>query len=340
MWPSDLQSRLGEINRQRVHAQSQTFARTNRPTQPPEVGRKQLLSGDAALQDKPTDHAEPLLPPPTGLRGGIQQNEHGQHLWIKHPLERIWPVGAQWTESLLARWQDYGHLPEEAHEELDAVQRFFPERVFFLDLETCGFAGSMIFLAGLIHYDDHRLVLSQLWARNYAEETALLTTLWQIAQSHRVLVTFNGKSFDWTHVHDRSTLYRLGLPPSSKAQCSAGALTNNGSVLKPEDTRPAPVHCDLLHHARRRWKRLLPNCRLQTLERFVCGRTRGGDIPGREIPDAYHDYVRTGRTEAIKSILHHNVLDLVTLLQLTMQFVMAENQPSTLPVEFPVRRAG
>ena len=89
---------------------------------------------------------------------------------MRTPLEQVWPSGAHWLARLVARWQDYGHLPEEAHDEMDAVQRFFPEHVFFLDLETCGFAGSMIFLIGLVHHDGKRLVLSQLWARNYAEE--------------------------------------------------------------------------------------------------------------------------------------------------------------------------
>jgi len=245
---------------------------------------------------------------------------------MQTPLEQVWPSGAHWLARLVARWQDYGHLPEEAHDEMDAVQRFFPERVFFLDLETCGLAGSMIFLAGLVHHDGGRLVLSQLWARNYAEEAALLTTLWQIVRSNRVLVTFNGKSFDWTQVQDRSTLYRLGTPktPGAKRVVDPPRAGNAMSEIAPDDPRPDPIHCDLLHHARRLWKDRLPDCRLQTLERFVCGRRRRGDIPGRDIPDVYHDYVRTGESKTVKSVLHHNALDLITLLQLTMQIVMSE----------------
>ena len=53
-------------------------------------------------------------------------------------------------------------------------------------------------------------LLSQLLARNYAEEKAMLQTLWSIVAEKRVLATFNGKSFDWPMVHDRSTLHHLG----------------------------------------------------------------------------------------------------------------------------------
>ncbi|MGM0491216.1 MAG: ribonuclease H-like domain-containing protein, partial [Planctomycetota bacterium] len=67
----------------------------------------------------------------------------------------------------------------------------------------------------------------------------------------------------------------------------------------------------------------LPDCKLQTLERHVCRRRRTGDIPGREIPSAYHDFVRSGDAWLIRGVLHHNALDLVTLLQLSMLLVPA-----------------
>jgi uncharacterized protein YprB with RNaseH-like and TPR domain len=85
-----------------------------------------------------------------------------------------------------------------------------------------------------------------------------------------------------------------------------------------EEEECAWRHCDLLHHARRLWKRHLPDCRLQTLERFICGRRRVGDISGRDIPLTYHDYVRTGDPTRVHSLLHHNAIDLVTLVQLSL----------------------
>jgi hypothetical protein len=134
-------------------------------------------------------------------------------------------------------------------------------------------------------------------ARNYAEEQAILETLWQTVAGHDVLVTFNGKSFDWPMVRDRSTRYRLA------ARSAAAPM----------------VHLDLLHHARRRWRKQLPDCRLQTLEQLVCRRRRMGDIPGHRIPAAYAEFVRTGFEREMDAILYHNAVDLVTLLDLTLR---------------------
>ena len=133
-----------------------------------------------------------------------------------------------------------------------------------------------------------------------------------------LLVTFNGKSFDWPQVQDRSTLHHLGSEPRETPRLSP---TFEPHLLTRHAERPTIRHFDLLHHARRRWKRQLPNCRLQTLERYICGRHRQGDIPGRDIPAAYHQYVRSKDTRQVQSILHHNALDLVTLLQLAVTFV-------------------
>ncbi|MEZ6069274.1 MAG: ribonuclease H-like domain-containing protein [Pirellulales bacterium] len=195
-----------------------------------------------------------------------------------------------------------------------AFREHFCHRTLFLDLETCGFSGSPLFLIGVVRSEGESLVVDQLLARNYAEERAVLSTLWQLAAENRVLVTFNGKSFDWPMVHDRSTYHRLGRrrrPESASTEASP-------SPLGPQDTRPHLAHIDVLHHARRRWRGRLPNCKLQTLERYVCRRTRDGDIPGSQVPTAYHEFVRTGDAWQLRSILEHNAQDLVTLVELSM----------------------
>jgi uncharacterized protein YprB with RNaseH-like and TPR domain len=127
----------------------------------------------------------------------------------------------------------------------------------------------------------------------------VLTAVRGLLDDQQVLVTFNGKSFDWPQIRDRSTLHERD----------------------PDSVDNHLVHLDLLHHARRRWRCELPNCKLQTLERYICGRHRTGDIPGGDIPAAYHDYVRTGDLAEVRQILHHNALDLVTLLQLSLLFI-------------------
>jgi len=198
--------------------------------------------------------------------------------------------------------------------ELQALAEHFPAGSVFLDLETCGFAGSPIFLIGLVWQPEGALVLDQLFARTYLEERALLEHFWQIASANRVLVTFNGKSFDWPMLQDRSIRHRLGCAGRTDAGSRVpGASASRGAL----GTQLA--HCDLLHHARRRWKRVLPNCRLQTLERFVCGRARHNDLDGALVPAAYHHFVRTGEKREIGAILKHNALDLMTLVELALK---------------------
>jgi uncharacterized protein YprB with RNaseH-like and TPR domain len=209
---------------------------------------------------------------------------------------------------------------QELHPELAALVERFPVGTLFLDLETCGFAGSPIFLVGLLHHGPlHRgpgrdgqqgIVLEQLLARDYTEERSVLETLWRRAAENDVLVTFNGKSFDWPMVRDRSTYHRLDAPQYGSGDRDAGVPDGSPAVL---------MHCDLLHHARRRWRMRLPNCKLQTLERFVCRRLRRDDIAGSQIPQEYHQFVRTGDARQLCSILQHNALDLLTLAELALR---------------------
>jgi uncharacterized protein YprB with RNaseH-like and TPR domain len=106
-----------------------------------------------------------------------------------------------------------------------------------------------------------------------------------------MVVTFNGKCFDMPFLVNRANANGIELPA-------------------PE------FHLDLLHESRRIYKRDLPNCRLQTLEQMVCGRSREDDIPGSEIPRAYDDFVCTGDACKIASILTHNLYDLLTMADL------------------------
>ena len=245
------------------------------------------------VHDKPRKHRSENSKLPAGRE---VTTPVGQHWLVERKLTDIWQ-SLQGNSDL--NRADSGEAPD--HSELRALNSAFPEKTLFLDLETCGFAGSMAFLVGLILHETHQFILCQLLARNYAEEKAVMYSLWQLARDRTTLITFNGKSFDWPVIKDRTVLHRL----------------TSYSHVNSLDSFPV-VHCDILHHARRFWKDKLPNCKLQTLERHVCGRRRAGDIPGQEIPAAYHDFVRTNDARIVKLIMHHNAIDLVTLFELSM----------------------
>ncbi len=171
-------------------------------------------------------------------------------------------------------------------------RRFGHRRLLYLDIETCGLSAAPVFLIGIGFVADRNIVFRQLFARDYAEERALLAEIARIASGFDALVTFNGKTFDAPFLHDRAVHHRLPF-----------AL-------------PAP-HLDLLWMARRRWKEHLPNCRLQTLEWRILRRRRGGDVDGSEIPGLYHDYVKRGEPHRLVPVFHHNLLDVVAMVELT-----------------------
>ena len=77
--------------------------------------------------------------------------------------------------------------------------------------------------------------------------------------------------------------------------------------------------------ARRVYRGVVPNCKLGTVERHIRGVERTGDIPGRHIPGAYHNYVRTGDARAMKNVLYHNRMDLFTMAVLINRVAAEEN---------------
>ncbi len=290
-----------------------------------------------ATLSKPPSRSSPIL-------GEELKTQAGQHWRIRQPIASLWPAFDQhfgaWQANRSANSPPAAsasadsasaapikRLPARVRRhaanvaaEVDALAQSLPQGALFLDLETCGLAGSALFLIGLVRHDGEQLVLEQLLARNYAEEQAVLHTLWRIAAQATLLVTFNGKSFDWPLVRDRTTYHRIDRDPAAPTIADL-------------------PHVDVLHHARRRWRDRLPDCRLQTLERFLCGRHRSGDIPGRDIPEAYRQYVATGRVDQMRAILHHNALDLVTLLQLAMQLTEDDDEAAGASADEPKRRA-
>ncbi|MFH1502820.1 MAG: ribonuclease H-like domain-containing protein [Candidatus Eisenbacteria bacterium] len=188
----------------------------------------------------------------------------------------------------------------EGRDDIDAdVRRLLlnPDGALFMDTETTGLGAAMVFLLGVMRVTDSGITLRQVFARDYREEPELLGRWASMLGAAEMLVTFNGKSYDMPVLRDRMGLHGLDGPSE-------------------------PPHLDLLHASRRRWSGVFPDCRLQTLEWKVCGRRRAGDIPGEEIPAAYHHFVRTGDPRDMLNVFHHNALDLVTLADIAVALSM------------------
>jgi uncharacterized protein YprB with RNaseH-like and TPR domain len=166
---------------------------------------------------------------------------------------------------------------------------FAQETICFLDIETTGLSpNTYVFLCGIMLFADGEFVVEQAFARDYAEEAGLLAYIGAALSRFETVVTYNGVKFDLPFIKTRMAVNRI-------------------PVFKPFSS------VDLLYTARRVFKGKLPNCRLGTVERHLRGLEREGDIPGKHIPAAYHDYVHSGDGRAMKNVLYHNRMDLFTM---------------------------
>lgn len=171
-----------------------------------------------------------------------------------------------------------------------------PREVAFLDCETTGLAGgtgTKAFLVGIARFGPDGLRIEQHFLPDYDVEPAFLAGAATALSGARWLVSFNGKSFDLPLLATRLSLHRRWA-----------------------DWLDVP-HLDLLHPARRLWRRRLEDCRLTTLEEQVLGCGRAGDVPGWLIPTLYFGFLRTGDFTALEPVFEHNRRDLLSLVALT-----------------------
>jgi hypothetical protein len=164
----------------------------------------------------------------------------------------------------------------------------------YLDVESTGLnagAGTIVFLVGLAQVVDGECIVQQFFLRDPADEPDLLAQIASALRPYSALITFNGKRFDAPLLGGRYTLHRAA------------------------DPLPAE-HLDLLPPSRRIWGRRLGQTSLTALESRILGIVRGPDVPGRDIPRRYFEYVRDGKSEAIIPVLAHNRHDLLAMVLL------------------------
>jgi uncharacterized protein YprB with RNaseH-like and TPR domain len=182
-------------------------------------------------------------------------------------------------------------------------------RALYIDTETTGLsggAGTLPFLIGMAWFESSTLCVEQMLLEKPGLEGPMLRRLAERMALASAIVSFNGKSFDWPLLRTRFVLTRVALPS-------------------------LPPHLDLLHCARRVYKRRLGSVRLVHLEEQVLGFTRVDDIAGELIPDTYLGYLR-GHVPAgaLSAIVDHNRNDLVALAallgEIARRFCAAEPQ--------------
>ncbi|MBX3012446.1 MAG: ribonuclease H-like domain-containing protein [Caldilineaceae bacterium] len=146
-------------------------------------------------------------------------------------------------------------------------------------------------------------VVRQFFMRNPGEEGALLLALVALLERYDMSVTFNGRTFDLPLLRTRLRQNQQIYPE----------LRGSGRLLQSD--RP---HLDLLHPARRLWKRRLQSCRLINLEAEILGLRRSEeDVPGALIPQLYTDYLHNGQAGELSRVFYHNREDIVSMVALT-----------------------
>jgi uncharacterized protein len=223
------------------------------------------------------------------LGAGVAKNHFGEHLAIRN-----WFSTPEFSEpssvalELLSRTRD----PALTRRTLAALED--SAKWLFLDTETTGLAGgtgTYPFLVGIAWWDASGLQVEQFFMRDFSEEHSLLHELAARLSERPVLVTFNGKCFDWPLLENRFTMTRSISAPRLAA------------------------HLDLLHPSRALWKLRLGSVRLIELERRVLDAARLGwhredDIASALIPQYYFDYLRGGSSEPLLGVVRHNQMDL------------------------------
>ncbi|MGQ9706563.1 MAG: ribonuclease H-like domain-containing protein [bacterium] len=172
----------------------------------------------------------------------------------------------------------------------------------FIDIETCGTSENTVILIGTLIFDNEEPTIIQAFARDYSEECAILEYISHLLEGRKIFITYNGKHFDLPIMRLRSLLYYLEPPEPH-------------------------IHIDLLPIARKRIpKKRLPNRRLITLEYYLLGFERVGDVPNRLIPEIYHNFVRNGDASGIIKVIQHNAWDVLSMANL-MPILLSVDSP-------------
>ena len=235
----------------------------------------------------------------------VQRNRFGEHLvirrWYATP-EQFLHAGDERAQQALRLLLSENAAAQKQNAKkrrapCDAALAADPSQWLFLDTETTGLvggSGTYAFLVGLAWWDSGGLQVEQLFMRDFGEEHSLLLALDERLAERRVLVTFNGKSFDWPLLETRFRMTRSISP------------------------RIPATHLDFLHPARQLWKPRLNSVRLSELERHVLhvspgsklDWTRDGDMNSGDIPEAYFSFVRGGLCAPLVPVFQHNQMDL------------------------------
>jgi uncharacterized protein YprB with RNaseH-like and TPR domain len=220
--------------------------------------------------------------------------------WEKTSAGDCFVVRKHFPFSLLHGDRELSDLPQiDVFESISAysgISEIPLEQYLFIDTETTGLsggAGTYVFLVGAAKYETDGIHFAQFFLQDPSNEPCQLAALEEFCANAKVVVSYNGKSFDLPRIKNRYLFH--GWP----------AIFQN------------IFHLDLLHIVRRLWKTQLPTCSLGDVEYHLLGIQREShDISGWQVSEKFFEYLQNNDPDPLKGVFYHNEVDVISLITL------------------------
>lgn len=167
------------------------------------------------------------------------------------------------------------------------------ENLKFMDIETMGLSNVPIILIGVSTIKKNKIITKQFLQRCGKEEPAIIEAYLSTLDSDSVHVSYNGARFDIPFIRNRADYFNIKYSKH--------------------------LNYDLLYNSRYLYRNKLKNCKLQSVESYICKFERLNDVPGQYIPGYYKTYVETGNIGPLIPIIKHNQLDITSLARIFLQ---------------------
>ena len=209
-------------------------------------------------------------------------------------VRKIFPLNLKHGARTLGQLPNLDFL--EAINSLAGVSRIPLDQFMFIDTETTGLsggAGTYVFLVGAAKIEEDGIHFAQFFLQDPSTEPCQLAALEDYTTNTKVIVSYNGKSFDLPRIKNRYLFHGLPSPFQNV------------------------IHIDLLHLARRLWKAHLPSCSLGDIEYHLLGLERSAhDIPGWQVSEKFFEYLQSGNPSPLEGVFYHNEVDVISLITL------------------------
>ncbi len=221
------------------------------------------------------------------LGGELVEHAAGRFVLVK----RFFPTDYRHGQVKLDETLNATILPHSSFTALERDGDIDVRQIVYFDTETTGLGGVGIvpFLIGCGSVVEGGFEVRQYLIPDYSDEAAMLEVLQTEFGPDKSVVTYNGAAFDIPVVRDRLIVNRVGR-----------------EIVYRE-------HIDLLHSARRLFKRRLKECNLTHVERRLFEFHREDDIPGYLVPSVYFEWLSSEKLDTMAGVLTHNRNDIISL---------------------------